>query len=404
MGLPESRLALSAVFAEEMQDLKVILPLADAWFKEVKKWEAGETFPRAFGDNRMTVRQIELGTFKGGSFPINNIDPAKTPPQHLTPEEKKALLAKGDEKLTPEERELLKDPRAHMTLARDRAGIEARSNPKHFFDPETGKREKNKLGLHDLSATLLNGERDIHPQLAPYDNPTIVVFMPVPKEKDLQVFAILNDLTKRMNKDFIREMRSKLTRVKLAQVVDMHTGYVDISDGNGPMKVRYGHTGLSPKEHEEDAAPKGGSVTAEDLQRRAQGLKPVDRVKPPPDKAQLEKLLRDRKAAALRYKKILVEEIDLPPGEQLPRALVPVLHELNNGNAPPPPLNGPPPPKGAKAKTPDYNEIVMAYRAHESGKFPLFTRWDAAESRFWILNEDGSDSAAYITNKGEQHG
>jgi hypothetical protein len=47
------------------------------------------------------------------------------------------------------------------------------------------------------------------------------------------------------------------------------------------------------------------------------------------------------------------------------------------------------------------NEVVMAYRKHESGLFPMFAKWNAKEGHFAVLRPDQSPTGNIITDKGE---
>jgi hypothetical protein len=195
----------------------------------------------------MTARQVNKGTTaRGGAFDvINTNDPNKS---------------------------------RSMVLARDVSGIQARLNPANFIDPKTLKSSKNELGLHELSASLLDGRRPISAQLKGYED-AYTMFMPLPLEEDLILFDTLNTMGKR-DKDIdykeIRVMRSQLTRVKLAQASDMGTKYVDTSNPtDARAKIRYGVTGTIIREK--------GSI----------------------GKPATETELFDRKTNALRYKSIL---------------------------------------------------------------------------------------------------
>lgn len=257
MGLKESRAALEQALLGDWLAWKDLRPLAKQWWADLKRWEATDTFEAAFKDNRMTARQINIGkTARGGEFPVIN-------------------------KAAPEDK--LKE--RNIKLERDVASIKARTKPENFFNRETGKSMKNELGLHDLSASLLDGKRKISEQLKRYEE-SVVLFMPVPNEEDLQLFCVLNDISKLELKDKddndIREMRSQLTRIKLAQASDMGTKYVDVSNPEDPKsqaKFRYGVTGTIIRQ-------KGGI-----------GLKAS------------EQEIKARRSNALRYKSILESEI-----------------------------------------------------------------------------------------------
>ncbi|OLR91828.1 hypothetical protein [Actinokineospora bangkokensis] len=108
---------------------------------------------------------------------------------------------------------------------------------------QIGANHKDALGLHDLSASLLDGSKPtVLEQLKHYGD-AIVVFMPVPSETDAQVFHAISTLAE-PDEPVLRGYRNNLTRVRLAQGSDMHTIFVD--DGAGPpapVRARYGITG-----------------------------------------------------------------------------------------------------------------------------------------------------------------
>jgi hypothetical protein len=65
----------------------------------------------------------------------------------------------------------------------------------------------------------------------------------VPSESDAKIFHAISSL-KDPDSDLLRNIRSAFTRVRMAQGSDMHTIYVDDTDGpHQPKKVRYGVTG-----------------------------------------------------------------------------------------------------------------------------------------------------------------
>ena len=179
-----------------------LVPKIVEWWQSFKKREEEETFNRAFTANRMTARQIDLGG-RGGTFQVDT--PGKTPGRF-------------------------------MSLARGPKGIEERLKPSNFLSGQ-----ESEKGLHDLSASLLDGTLPIYPQLKHYEN-SVVLFMPVPEEDDLKIFAALNQLPDR-DEAVLRAMGAQMTLLKLAQASDMGTTFADLSDAGGPDKFRYGHTG-----------------------------------------------------------------------------------------------------------------------------------------------------------------
>lgn len=221
MSLTESRRALNVALLEEGRQWASLRPLVARWWADLKTWEARDTFGVAFTNRRMTARQVNVGTTaRGGTFEVRNVKH----PEHSR----------------------------EVYLARDVACITARCDPNNFFDPHTLRRRKNELGLHDLSASLLDPRRPISEQLKGYED-AVTLFVPLPLEEDLQLFYVLNKLGKTELRDKddneILVMRSQLTRVKLAQASDMGTRYVDVSDpGASEGQFHYGITGTIIRE------------------------------------------------------------------------------------------------------------------------------------------------------------
>ncbi|EWC60889.1 hypothetical protein UO65_3819 [Actinokineospora spheciospongiae] len=185
----------------------------EKWWADLKAAEARETWAGAYAANRMSARQIGADG-RGGEFSIVNRAARRDPTKQV-----------------------------NITLDRSAKGVLARMDPANFNDPGTGANHKDALGLHDLSASLLDGSKPtVFDQLKGYAD-AVVVFMPVPSETDAQVFNAISSLAE-PDAPVLRGYRNALTRVRLAQGSDMHTILVD--DGEGPpapVRVRYGVTG-----------------------------------------------------------------------------------------------------------------------------------------------------------------
>jgi hypothetical protein len=308
MPLSESRAQLNRALLEKGLGWEELRPLVNRWFTDLKEWEAADSFKTAFDDRRMTARQVDQQPRRnaGGNFKVGTVDDVReTRP---------------------------------IRLERDAQGIRERMNPKNFFDPITLKRGKNELGLHNLSASLLDPRRAISTQLKFYKN-AYVLFMPLPSEEDMKVYYNLNVLgkTELKGKDDnqIQIIRSQMTRVKLAQASDMGTRYVDIApESADKSKFRYGITGTIIRDR-----PKEGEIV-------------IGKPATPNE-------LDARKTNALIYKSIL------------------------------------------DAMVVSVNEIVIAYRSHASRDFPMFTKRDndlfrvvnpdTAEPTGWVIADaDGA--------------
>jgi hypothetical protein len=277
----------------------------DAWWREVKAAEAAETWATAFSTNRMSARQVNSKSVLGGEFEIRN-------KRHL--------------------RDRAWDRK--ITLDRTLGGLRKRIVPANFNHPETGVNNKFKLGLHDLSASLLDGTRKpmaVRKQLKPYED-AIVVFMPVPTERHAQIFHAIQSLKPVTTADekLLRTMRSSFTRLRLAQATDMHTYLVNVNDDEaGEPMVRYGHSGL--------------------IRRRDREV-PVDEID-----------IATRRTNALQHNVILGTGV----GEVV-------------------------------------NEVVMVYREHASGLFPVFAKWNQLRSWFTVLDRNTeAPTMSRITDTGE---
>ncbi|MFI9011424.1 hypothetical protein ACIGNX_29715 [Actinosynnema sp. NPDC053489] len=191
----------------------------DTWWRAVKAAEAAETWATAFSANRMTARQVNSNSILGGRFGIRNAHHRRD---------------------RSWDREIVLD--------RTLDGVRKRMQPANFHDPATGANRKNELGLHDLSASLLDGSRtpmSVHTQLKPYEDAT-VVFMPVPTERDAQIFNAIQSLTPvtEADREQVRRMRNRFTRLRMAQATDMHTYLLNVNEvRDGEPLVRYGHSG-----------------------------------------------------------------------------------------------------------------------------------------------------------------
>ena len=72
------------------------------------------------------------------------------------------------------------------------------------------------------------------------------MFMPVPTERDAQIFNAIQSLTPvtTADREQLRRMRNSFTRLRLAQATDMHTYLLNVNEvRDGDPMVRYGHSG-----------------------------------------------------------------------------------------------------------------------------------------------------------------
>ena len=183
-----------------------VLRSAEQWFELFKEWERAESFERAFQDNRMTARMAPLSE---------------------TNELKKFSVVAD----RGEAREMKLNPNVQS--------LPAASDPQNFLD---GK--KNDLGLHEMSAVLLEPGRPISKQT--FAKPGAVpVFMPIPDEGDLQLFDQLCQAAKRNRQGalyrFVVEKRARMTRITYGSADDMAVGFLRIEKGDGKDHFKYGH-------------------------------------------------------------------------------------------------------------------------------------------------------------------
>ncbi len=279
----------------------------DRWWKALeitaKKDEA--TFNAPYMNRQMTVRAVAKNSAaQGGMF--------------------KASIMKGESKTTTGD--------ADMSLERDRESILKRTNPENWSGETSDLAAKQKTGLYELSASLLDPSRkDILSQMKFYKAPEAVVFAPAAHPLDQQIFAAISTLAD-ADQPTLRKISSKMTRIIMAQSTDMGTKYVDFSPGNTGTDIRYGESGT--------------------LIRHAAGT----------GKAARSHELEERRLNALMYWRILKDSKQL------------------------------------------VNEVVVEYRQHASGLFPLFAKVDHNQKRFYILKKSNFEpTKAYIDNEGTVH-
>jgi hypothetical protein len=277
----------------------------EEWFRGLKERAAQDTFKTAFEAGRMTVRAISAQS-----------------------DEETAVGFREFEAQVPEGEAGTTTGKAKMKLGRGRETILKRVKPETWTGTDDA--VKTQTGLRELSASLLNPDRDIYPQLKFYTEPEAVVFMPASSPDDLQIFAAISQL-KDADQGALRRIGAEITRIIRAQASDMGTKYVDFSSGNAGTDIRYGDTGT--------------------IIRYAGGT----------GKAARKHELEWRRTNALQYTEIL---------EDLKQVV---------------------------------NEVVVEYRKHASGKFPLFTQIDHDAKCFHILDPiTFRRTGKYIDTNGEE--
>jgi hypothetical protein len=221
-----------------------LLPLVNTWFATLKKWEAEDNFDTAYGEHRMTMRVTKVAAQQGTTTPHSVkqlIRPDPRGPYMVPPGSDKVPLDAGSKQRL------------------DRQAIKERFTPGNF----AGKGEKYGRGLLDVLATLLANNKYILKQGYTLNElGGFAVFVPVPLKEDLALFYTLNDWAKEHPEAALRmrEIRNSLTRLKLGQSSDMHSGFGKVMDrDDGRLHYRYGYYGT-----------RGGmaQVNADDLRRR----------------------------------------------------------------------------------------------------------------------------------------
>ena len=236
---------LNATPAAEIPALwnNTIRQLITQWWAIYKQWEAQDTFDKAYGDARMTVRSF------GKEFDkeVNKNIPRGT------------LKVTGERFFADKQRTEL-EPNAHQqnyTAFHSEAenqkywqnrGIDgsAFADPANFISREV----KYANGLHDLSASLVNPGKPLNLQLFSSGDGVHLAFAPLSKEEDQQVIWKLTGLAKGLQGQLpefyflVRRYRAEMTRIKLARNYDIGTGFIATpiaNPGQGPQfKLTYG--------------------------------------------------------------------------------------------------------------------------------------------------------------------
>jgi hypothetical protein len=203
---------------------------------------------------------------------------------------------------------------------------------------------KYNLGLHDLSAVLLSTKRgNILNQLAWKEGAqetakNAVAFMPLPLEADLQIFALLSEKAKKHRAKHaaiyakVADVRHRMTRVKLTNEDDAGSGFVNVGTGWKDGQRKY---------------------------RYGLGLIPVEGKEGKTGIAEMER----RRALALEYRTMLGKMKPMPESTSV---------------------------------NPTHNELVVAYRQHASGCFPLFTEYEKDQNCWKVVDGPQGFSPASI--------
>ena len=231
------------------------------WWNEYKAWERQDTLEAAFNNHRLTTRFY-----------------------------KRAFDAQLDMKAKSGHGGAQKDFAGHKVYV-GLKGLAEYTNPNNFLPAAEGMtKRKVELGLYDQSARLLDGRKDISGQVfGRIEDGHNYAFMPLSDPDDQVVFHKLNEIAKSLRSQsqalyaLVRDIRSKMTRIKLAQETDMGTNFTALApeDTLNP-KFKYG---ISP------TTTLPGMVVAKKFSEE--------------DAA---KILTQRQIAAMNFKQILLAE------------------------------------------------------------------------------------------------
>ena len=316
------------------RDMDEGLRLVNNWWHSYQKGEAEDRFLDACRDGRMVIRQSPVQQIIGTEAKPLNMRLSSAP---LTIKDEKGTVGTGV-------------PYHGYTQNAGLDGIRLRMKPESFNKQEAFEklygdtRGKYALGLHDLSASLLNpGVEKLSDQIR-WKTPTgekfknwVLLFMPVAREVDVQMLNVLNALAKAFRvsgvyKEFCDSVflcRKRMTRIKYAQETDMGAGFVNKQPSVDVLpKFRYG---------------------AGDVQGTYNSMGVLSQ-------KVVEGASAQRALKAQDYKKMLSLQL---------------------------------------SQKSTSNEVILCIRAHEGTRFPLYTKNNKETGNFDCLGNE--ESSAYIT-------
>ncbi|HEY0264982.1 MAG TPA: hypothetical protein VGC07_10715 [Granulicella sp.] len=213
--------------AFDKKEQKNTLDLVEKWWLSYKAWEERDTFIAAFRQGRMTIRQAPASETYG---------------EYMGKDGGTAFGARrGDEERKPY-------PKERYRVGMD--SIKDRLKPSNF-GMDGGERLKYKHGLHDLSGSLCAPTVPLLSKQVRWKwgklSEWITIFMPMAQPEDLELFSLLNSLAKQSQATWpemyirVAEMRKQMSRIKLADSVDIGAGLHDVSPPDSDVpKFRYG--------------------------------------------------------------------------------------------------------------------------------------------------------------------
>jgi len=305
-----------------------------AWWALYKDFERDDTLARAYADQRLTVKGTSTLDSPMEAQDPNNWGNTK---KFEKPRVQEKSVAQAYASVTPVE---------HYRIKKTNESIRKRLDPKVFVPKPGAASRKTEMGLHDLSAGLMNPEKPLSEQQYKTPDPgQVYVFMPLSDAGDQAVFQNINTLAKAYREQragfyaLVRDIRSKMTRVKLAAEHDMATSFVHVGDTpTGRPKFQFRLLGTT-------------DISVKDKERRVEGTdvdfgdeKVLHKMPTTPG------ILEARRHAALNYQKLIL-------GQML-----------------------------------SYGEVVVAYRQH-AGKFPKFATFDTL-TKTWNTEVNFRDKVA----------
>lgn len=215
------------------------------WRDALKAWEGKETFDRAYGENRMSVRSFDKNFGEQYRKTISDMKINGT--NRFRPNSTFTGTFPRDEHA--KHNKDFHDANDRTRLYHAQRGIDSSSFaiPSNF----ASRLNKYQAGLHDLSASLVNKGIGLFDQVHNKEDGAIFAFLPLPEMADQAVLYKLTRAAKLLKTHAphfytkVRNLRAEITRVKLAAEFDMSVGYSAVpvlnpTPGAPRFKLRYG--------------------------------------------------------------------------------------------------------------------------------------------------------------------
>lgn len=196
------------------------------WLGALKLWESCDGVHAAYAEDRLVVRAF------GPTLPPDHVIKLTNP------------FPRVYESSDVERRTNLNDDHAEhiqqlgYKYDTSQVGILKRKDPRNFDKGRVN--GKYELGLHDISATLVNPIRPIVDQLHKKENAK-VMFLPLTQMEDQGLCsALLHNLELPPAEPALAHyIRARVTRVKVAGSTDLATGFSAFPRGDGQYKLKY---------------------------------------------------------------------------------------------------------------------------------------------------------------------